>query len=283
MAAILLLSVPSLATDGITLTATIGGGTAPYSPSSSITGLYVSVSGTAVTIKSSAISGTTLTLTLGSVVFAGAPITLTISSASNLTDSLANTATGQSSLIVANGSLNWPYGVLADIQAEMGGFNASVAADPDATGNTATINSHYQKAGSIAQAQIDSRLSGQGYATPAIQQAVVINEIWQKLAAYELYQVRGLEDSSQKTGGYSGAFAAKRVDAMRELKRLIVRSIYSPGAPGSFVLASGQPTAVPRSIAPCIDNLLGQSVPTSRNPYPAWFGYPYGTWLGWAW
>lgn len=106
MAASLTLSTVAVAADGRTITATIGGGTAPYSISSTAglvphlttgnkEGFYVS---------SASVSGTTLTMVCGSTIGSGEVIQLDIATSSTLTDSAANTPTGQTNVAAANSS-----------------------------------------------------------------------------------------------------------------------------------------------------------------------------------
>lgn len=95
----------ALGSDGKTLTASLANGSgAGYAPSSGITGLSVSDGTYLYNIASTAISGTTLTITLGPFIKSGATVTVTILAGSNLTDSGSNTAQGQAGVAVTNGS-----------------------------------------------------------------------------------------------------------------------------------------------------------------------------------
>lgn len=106
MSASITVSSLALAADGKTLTGTLSGGTGTgYGPATGITGLTVTDSNTYVYLQSStSISGTTLTIVLSSVVPAGVTIRLSVSTGSNLTDSGANTAQGQTNSAVTNNS-----------------------------------------------------------------------------------------------------------------------------------------------------------------------------------
>src|SRR4051812_17723193 len=113
MAANITITSPSLASDGKTLTATLSGGSAPYSLSTgtTLTGLTIkSAFGGVTNIVSTDssvatnISGATITIVVEATVPSGAVVTFDISSGSNLRDSSANTATGQTAVSVSNGS-----------------------------------------------------------------------------------------------------------------------------------------------------------------------------------
>lgn len=108
MAAIITLGTLALASNGITLTAAISGGSPAYTPTSGITGLTVFRNGFAVSQSSTGISSTQLTVTLTAPIGISDTVTFSISSGSNLTDSAANTPTGQSGLAVTNNSTQRP-------------------------------------------------------------------------------------------------------------------------------------------------------------------------------
>lgn len=105
MAAIITLGGGLVNATGQQITLVIGSGAVPYSPSSGITGITISAAGSNVPIASSSISSTTLTLILAGTILSGQICTLTIVTGSNLTDSLANTALGQSNLALTNTSM----------------------------------------------------------------------------------------------------------------------------------------------------------------------------------
>ncbi len=125
MAASITLSAPVLASDGKTLTATIGGGDGTYSPSSGITTLIVKVSTTRYFIASTAVASTTLTINLDTFVPSGATVTLDIGSGSNLTDASLNTATGQTAVACTNNSTQ-AQTTFADTDANFYFFNSSL-------------------------------------------------------------------------------------------------------------------------------------------------------------
>ena len=105
MAASITLSNLALAADGKTLTATLGGGTAPYSV----------VNNNGITVKNSAgnliyflgavsVSGTTITILLNALAGVGETVKLDISASSTLTDSASNTPVVVANAAVANNS-----------------------------------------------------------------------------------------------------------------------------------------------------------------------------------
>lgn len=106
MAAVITLSSPTVAADGKTITATIGGGSGTYSitnatginphlTNGNAQGFYV----TAVSVLS-----TTLTITIATPIGSGEAVRLDIASSSNLTDTSANTPTGQTNVTMTNNS-----------------------------------------------------------------------------------------------------------------------------------------------------------------------------------
>lgn len=106
MAASLTLSAVTVAADGKTVTATIGGGTGPYSVSSAI-GLSLklpNLNKNVFVIASQSVSGSTLTMNLYSPVGTGEAVTFTIATAATITDSASNTPAGQANLAVTNNS-----------------------------------------------------------------------------------------------------------------------------------------------------------------------------------
>lgn len=157
----------------------------------------------------------------------------------------------------------WPYGTIDDVRAEMGAFNEGVAADPDQTGNAATIAAHEQQAGDYATAYINSRLAALSYAAPATASLSPLRFIFAKLAAYQLYQVRGMQDRSSKGGGYSNAFTAKREEAREELEELLYNNR------GGFARVTGYADA-PVGVGATVD-ACGRTWPGTW-----WGGYPWG-------
>lgn len=105
MAATITLSAPVVAADGRTMTATIGGGS----------GSGYAISGTAglmphrtddfgFVVSGATVSGTTLTMTLGSTIGTGEAIRLDVTTAAPITDSAANTPVGQTNVVATNNS-----------------------------------------------------------------------------------------------------------------------------------------------------------------------------------
>jgi len=108
MAANLTIGSLSLASDGITLTGTISGGTGTgYAPASGVTGCTVRItdtSGITFAQTSATIATATLTIVTTAPIPSGATVKFDILAGSNLTDSGGNTATGQSTVAVTNNS-----------------------------------------------------------------------------------------------------------------------------------------------------------------------------------
>lgn len=108
MAANLTITGLALGADGVTLTGTVTGGTGTgYGPGSGVTGLTVKLTtnGAPTVLQTSAgVSGTTLTIVLATWIPSTDTVTLDVSTGSNLTDSGANTAQGQTAAAVTNGS-----------------------------------------------------------------------------------------------------------------------------------------------------------------------------------
>lgn len=110
MAASITLATPVIAADGKTMTATISGGSGTGYAITSATGLAphftTGPNGGANTfvVSSVSISGTTLTMNLASSVGSAESMRLDIAITSNLTDSAANTPTGQTNIVVTNNS-----------------------------------------------------------------------------------------------------------------------------------------------------------------------------------
>lgn len=107
MAASITLSAIAVAADGKTVTATIGGGNGTYSISS-VVGLMPHLNSTGGSyvfyVTGASVSGTTLTMTLSTTIGSGETIQFDITTASTLTDTAANTPTGQTAVAVTNGS-----------------------------------------------------------------------------------------------------------------------------------------------------------------------------------
>lgn len=107
MAASLTLSSPVIAADGKTMTATISGGTGTGYAITNATGISPHLtSGNAYGLKVSSVSvlGSTLTINLTTPAGVGEAFRLDIATTSNLTDSGANTPTGQTNITATNNS-----------------------------------------------------------------------------------------------------------------------------------------------------------------------------------
>lgn len=154
----------------------------------------------------------------------------------------------------------WTYGTIDDVFAEMGTYNAQTAADPDASGDATLVTSHEQQAGDFAQGFIDSRLTMNGFATPATVNLFLLKTIFAKLAAWQLDQVRGLHDAKK-----GNAFTEKYDFAVEQLDELTF------GGRGGFARAAGYSDA-PVAVGPTVD-AQGHALPTQPYPRPFWDGY----------
>lgn len=114
MAAILTITTPNLDVDGTMISMGIAGGVAPYSPGSGVTKIKVHnvTDGIVFYLAASVIASTTISASLAGYIPAGKTITVDIDASSNLTDSLGNTALGQTGVAGTNNSTktgtSWP-------------------------------------------------------------------------------------------------------------------------------------------------------------------------------
>lgn len=109
MAQVLILSALALATDGVTLTGAVSGGTGSgYGPGpTGLTGITVrlTTNGAPTVLQTSAgVVGTTVTIVLDTWIPSSDTVVVDVATGSNLTDDGSNTAQGQSSVAVTNGS-----------------------------------------------------------------------------------------------------------------------------------------------------------------------------------
>lgn len=108
MAAVITIGSLALAADGKTITATLSGGTGTGYTISSFAGLGPKLrfnnTNYYFPIASQSITGTTLTVVLALTVGTGETPTFDLSTAATITDSGANTVTGQNDLAITNGS-----------------------------------------------------------------------------------------------------------------------------------------------------------------------------------
>lgn len=152
-AANITITSPTLAVDGKTITATLSGGSgAGYSPSSGITGITVNVNGTPYPVTSNAISGTTLTLNMAGEIGSSATITVTILSSSNLTDSGANTATGQTAVATTNNS--------SKVSITIPITDSAFAYGGPYTDGAGLASRNYRSLGTGSYASVDLKVSG---------------------------------------------------------------------------------------------------------------------------
>lgn len=109
------------------------------------------------------------------------------------------------------------YGTVALLQAEIGQYNQSIFSDPDATNDPATMVNYLNDAGNFADDLINNRLSSYGFLVPQTTNLATFARIWQKLAAFQLYAIRGSKDKAGKGGGYSSSFQQKYDWAISQL------------------------------------------------------------------
>lgn len=100
----ILISGCVLDSDGETLTLSLSGGDGSYTPSTGVTGFTVRGSGIPVSIDSATISGNVVTLELASPLQGGEWVDVSLSLASNLSDSSGDHPTGQSAVKATNNS-----------------------------------------------------------------------------------------------------------------------------------------------------------------------------------
>lgn len=160
MAASITIGSLSLASDGRTLTGTLSGGTGTgYGPASGVTGFTVHATVSAVAdlypTSSVTISGTTVTLTISAIIPSGATVTVDLgtSATSNITDSGANTPTGQSGVACTNNSTQ-AFSFFAST-------NAAFVFSPGAAyNNIATGRWDFSATGTDAQMPLDAVSNG---------------------------------------------------------------------------------------------------------------------------
>jgi len=167
------------------------------------------------------------------------------------------------------------YGDISDIRAEMGNANEQQAADPDNAGDPTQISLNEQKAIAFADGYINGELFKNNFATPATVSLAMLRVIFGKLGAWQLYQVRGLQDKNN-------AFREKYDWAVKTLRRLIRNSQMDSGSADAFTLATGQADASPQTIAPTVDVKGVRQQTTANAPTSSWpYGWGWGWWSGW--
>jgi hypothetical protein len=144
------------------------------------------------------------------------------------------------------------YGTIEDIRMEMGRFNESQAADPDNQANAVNIALQEQDAIDFADTYINNELAQSNFATPATVNLGILKRVFAKLGAYQLYQVRGLEDKKN-------AFQGKYDWAVEQLQELTFNNRCG------FTRAAGYADA-PAAVGPTVDE-SGNLVSTCRAPY----------------
>lgn len=157
------------------------------------------------------------------------------------------------------------YGNVFDIKREMGSVNARAAADPDVTGNNAEIALNEQWACSVADEFINSALQRNSFAIPATVNLPIIKTIWAKIASWQLYQTRGMEDKDVKGTRFSEKYSWGK-DQLEELMFM---------NRGGFARVSGYSDA-PHGVTATVD-LQGNRVCKPCWPVPTWNG------IFWTW
>lgn len=146
-----------------------------------------------------------------------------------VTYTFAESSPGGFSNIIVGG-----YEDQTDVEEEMGVVNEDAAADADNTGSSIIIARRITKALAFADAFINSALARNHFATPATASLGYLRIIGAKLAAYQLYQVRGLSDKDPQ----KNRFQAKFDYAEKELNNLLIgnRGGFTPlGSNAPFV------------------------------------------------
>jgi hypothetical protein len=90
-----------------------------------------------------------------------------------------------------------------------------------------------------------------------------------KLAAYQLYQIRGMNDATQDARRYANAFEAKRKWAENQLEESLWMNS------GGFARPAGY-TDAPIGVAPNV-NADGQRILSPAYPRPYW-DFPFWRW-----
>jgi hypothetical protein len=121
------------------------------------------------------------------------------------------------------------YAELSDLQYEVGSANLLTYADVNSTSPTVLSTesaANVEDALSFADDFIDTRLRAADYTVPLVALAgatlptALLRNVARKLAAWQLYQIRGMDDTT-----LGGKFQAKYDWAAAELDRLIVGGI----------------------------------------------------------
>lgn len=116
------------------------------------------------------------------------------------------------------------YGSYAALAAEMGSDNVNLVSDPNVSGDINQITANQQQAANYADNYINSQLSNNGFLTPVQNNLDQLAVIWAKLAAFQLYQLRGIDNEKDNY------FTEKRDYAMTQLRELTF------GNRGGFIL-----------------------------------------------
>lgn len=131
-------------------------------------------------------------------------------------------------------SLTSIYGDFTSLKAEVGVDNVDLLADIDSDENPTTILNSQQYAMTVADTIITTELSNNNYTTPTSQNLPMLKLIWAKLAAFQLYQLKGVDSNKDNY------FTDKRDWAMTQLSNLTF------GNRGGFATSSSAVPSVVR-------------------------------------
>ena len=106
------------------------------------------------------------------------------------------------------------YGSYNALAAEIGASNIAILSDPENEQNPSDIANYQQYAANYADGVITTELNNNGYVIPTVQNLPMLMIIWAKLAAFQLYQLRGMDSNKENY------FTDKRDWAMTELRAL---------------------------------------------------------------
>lgn len=163
-------------------------------------------------------------------------------------------------LLYPTGVVAGVYGDISDIQAEMGDYLTQIAADPDNEQISGIIGLHEQKAINFADAWINAELAKNYFVTPATVNLAMLKIIFGKLGAWQLYQVRGLNDDPKNRDPFQEKFdwAKDELEELMFLNR------------GGFTRVTGYADA-PLGRNPSVDQDGRRIPPLPFGPY--WDGY----------
>lgn len=107
------------------------------------------------------------------------------------------------------------YGTYDRFKAEVGADNIDTLANIDSDDNPTTIANSKQSAMTTADDMINAALIKAGFTAPTLQNLTILVTIWAKFAAYQLYQLRGVDEAKDNY------YTVKQDWAKNELRELI--------------------------------------------------------------